>query len=424
MPAVIIVGSQWGDEGKGKFVDYFAKNTDAVVRFQGGANAGHTLIVDGKKIVLHLIPSGILHEKTQCFIGAGVVIDIFELQQEMEMVKAAGYSIAPERMKIAGQATLVLPFHKELDAARENKYHIGTTKRGIGPAYEDRASRRALLFQDLFSPKLKERLQLLAEEKNSLFEHLYKIPTINVNELYEKLMKTAEYFKPYMIDNMSDVINTWANDNKNILFEGAQGTLLDIMHGSYPFVTSSSTISTSACLSTGLAPQKVSKVVGIAKAYCTRVGQGPFPTELNNDVGEKLRKEGAEFGATTGRPRRCGWLDLVALRYAVRVNGITSIVLTKLDVLNTFDTIKVCTGYTVNGKTIDYFSTSDSLEVVPVYKELKGWNSHINNCRKLDELPKEARAYVDYIQEQIGVPIDVVSVGPDRVESIGLSSIF
>lgn len=424
MPAVIIVGSQWGDEGKGKFVDYFAKNTDAVVRFQGGANAGHTLIVNGKKIVLHLIPSGILHDKTQCFIGSGVVIDVFELQQEMEMVKTAGYSISPDRFKIAGQSTLVLPFHKELDAARESKYKIGTTKRGIGPAYEDRASRRALLFQDLFSPKLKERLQLLAEEKNSLFEHLYKIPKINVDELYTKLMTAAEYFKPYLMDNMSDVLNTWAKQNKNLLFEGAQGTLLDIMHGSYPFVTSSSTISTSACLSTGLAPQNVTKVVGIAKAYCTRVGEGPFPTELINEVGEKLRAEGAEFGATTGRPRRCGWLDLVALKYSVRVNGITSIVLTKLDVLNNFDTIKICTGYKVDGKITETFSTSDSLKVEPVYKELKGWNSRINDCRKLADLPQEARDYVKFIEDAVGVPIDVVSVGPDRVESIGLTSIF
>ncbi len=424
MPAVIIVGSQWGDEGKGKFVDYFAKNTDAVIRFQGGANAGHTLIVNGKKIVLHLIPSGILHDTTPCFIGSGVVIDAFELKQEMEMVKAAGYSISPERFKIAGQATLVLPFHKELDAAREGRYKIGTTKRGIGPAYEDRASRRALLFQDLFSPKLKERLQLLSEEKNSLFEHLYKIPKINVDELYGNLIQVAEYFKPYLITNMSDVLNTMSKQNKNLLFEGAQGTLLDIMHGSYPFVTSSSTISTSACLSTGLAPQAVTKVVGIAKAYCTRVGEGPFPTELVNEVGEKLRAEGAEFGATTGRPRRCGWLDLVALKYSVRVNGITSIVLTKMDVLNNFDTIKVCTGYNVDGKVVDTFSTADVMDVQPVYKELKGWNSRINDCRKLNELPQEARDYVKFIEDAIGVPVDVVSVGPDRAESIGLTSIF
>lgn len=424
MPAVIIVGSQWGDEGKGKFVDYFAKNTDAVVRFQGGANAGHTLIVNGKKIVLHLIPSGILHEKTQCFIGSGVVLDPFELKHEMEMVAAAGYSVSPDRFKIAGQATLVLPFHKELDAARESQFKLGTTKRGIGPAYEDRASRRALLFQDLFSPKLKERLQLLAQEKNSLFEHLYKIPKIDVNELHEKLIQVAEYFKPYLMDNMSDVLNAWAKQNKNILFEGAQGTLLDIMHGSYPFVTSSSTISTSACLSTGLAPQSITKVVGIAKAYCTRVGEGPFPTELNNEVGEKLRSEGAEFGATTGRPRRCGWLDLVALKYSVRVNGITSIVLTKLDVLNNFDTIKICTGYKVNGQIIDTFSTAASLNVEPVYKDLKGWNTRINDCRTLKDLPQEARDYVKFIEDAVGVPIDVVSVGPDRVESIGVPSIF
>lgn len=424
MPTVIIVGSQWGDEGKGKFVDYFAKNTDAVIRFQGGANAGHTLIVNGKKIVLHLIPSGILHEKTQCFIASGVVMDPFELRQEMEMVQTAGYSISPDRFRIAGTTTLVLPFHKQLDAARENKQKIGTTKRGIGPAYEDRASRRALLFQDLFSPKLKERLQLLAEEKNSLFKHLYDIPTINVDELYTQLCEVAEYFKPYLMNNMSDVLNTWAKQNKNLLFEGAQGTLLDIMHGSYPYVTSSSTISTSACLSTGLAPQHVTKVVGIVKAYCTRVGEGPFPTELTEAIGEKLRREGAEFGATTGRPRRCGWLDLVALKYSVQVNGITSMVLTKMDVLNTFETIKVCTSYKVDGKSVDSFLSASSGAAEPMYTELKGWNTNINQCREMQALPQEARDYVKFIENYVGVPVDVVSVGPDRVESIGLTSIF
>lgn len=424
MPAVVIVGAQWGDEGKGKFVDYFSQDSDGVVRFQGGANAGHTLIVGGKKTVLHLIPSGILHPHTQCFIGSGVALDIFGLKEEMEKVKAAGYNIGADRFRIAGQTTLVLPFHKDLDAARENRNKIGTTKRGIGPAYEDRSSRRAILFRDLFSPQLMTKLELLIEEKNCLFQHLYKIPPVSAHAVYEQLQTLAEYYRPYLIDNLGELLNGWLDNDRKILFEGAQGALLDIFHGSYPFVTSSSTISSSACLSSGLGPQKISKVVGVTKAYCTRVGEGPFPTELSNDMGEKLRKEGSEFGATTGRPRRCGWLDLVALKYSVQINGINSIVLTKLDVLNTFDTIKVCHSYQTNGHASNDFLFAQNGQVSPVYKEFKGWQSDISGCRKLADLPSATRAYVDYIQEQVGVPVDVVSVGADRNQTIGLNSIF
>ncbi len=424
MPAVIIVGAQWGDEGKGKFVDYFSQDSDGVVRFQGGANAGHTLIVGGKKTVLHLVPSGILHPHTQCFIGSGVALDVFSLKEEMEKVKAAGYNIGPDRFRIAGQTTLVLPFHKDLDAARENRSKIGTTKRGIGPAYEDRSSRRAILFRDLFSPQLMNKLELLLEEKNCLFQHLYKIPPVSAQAVYDQLQSVAEYYRPYLIDNLGELLNGWLSQNKKILFEGAQGALLDIFHGSYPFVTSSSTISASACLSSGIGPQKISKVVGITKAYCTRVGEGPFPTELNDAIGEKLRKEGSEFGATTGRPRRCGWLDLVALKYSIQINGISSIVLTKLDVLNTFDTIKVCHSYQTNGHASNDFLFAQNGQASPVYKEFKGWQSDISSCRQRTDLPPAARAYVDYIQEQVGVPVDVVSVGADRSQTIGLNSIF
>ncbi len=424
MPAVIIVGAQWGDEGKGKFVDYFSQDSDGVVRFQGGANAGHTLIVGGKKTVLHLVPSGILHAHTQCFIGSGVVLDLFGLKDEMEKVKTAGYNIGPERFRIAGQATLVLPFHKDLDAARENRSKIGTTKRGIGPAYEDRSSRRAILFRDLFSPQLMSKLELLIEEKNCLFQHLYKIPPISATQIYDQLQSVAEYFKPYLIDNLSETLNTWLDKDKKLLFEGAQGALLDIFHGSYPFVTSSSTVSSSACLSSGIGPQRISKVVGVTKAYCTRVGEGPFPTELIDAVGEKLRAEGSEFGATTGRPRRCGWLDLVALKYSVQINGINSIVLTKLDVLNTFDTIKVCHSYQTDGHASNDFLFAQNGKATPVYKEFKGWMSDISGCRSREALPAAAKAYVDYIQDQVGVAVDVVSVGADRSQTIGLASIF
>jgi adenylosuccinate synthase len=383
----------------------------------------HSLLA-AKKTVLHLIPSGILHPHTQCFIGSGVALDLIGLKEEIEKVKTAGYNINPERFRIAGQATLVLPFHKELDAARENRSKIGTTKRGIGPAYEDRSSRRALLFRDLFSPQLLSKIELLIEEKNCLFEHLYKIPPINAKEVYAQLQSLAEYYRPYLIDNLGELLNGWLKEDKKILFEGAQGALLDIFHGSYPFVTSSSTISSSACLSSGIGPQKISKIVGVTKAYCTRVGEGPFPTELNNPVGEKLRAEGSEFGATTGRPRRCGWLDLVALRYSVQINGINSIVLTKLDVLNTFDTIKVCHSYETKGHASNDFLFAQNADAKPVYKEFKGWNTDISGCRSRSELPATTRAYVDYIQEQVGVPVDVISVGADRSQTIGLNSIF
>lgn len=424
MPAVIVVGSQWGDEGKGKFIDYFANSCDGVVRFQGGANAGHTLIVNGKKIVLHLVPSGILHPSLQCIIGSGVVLDLDSLKQEIEHVREAGHTVSADRLKISSNATLVLPFHKELDAAREGRLKIGTTKRGIGPAYEDRSSRRAILLKDLYSKDLREKLERLAEEKNCLFEHLYDMPKINVDNMYDNLMALATYFKPYVVDNMSTLVNSWLDSNKNLLFEGAQGALLDIYHGNYPYVTSSSTISASACLSTGMGPQRVTKVVGITKAYCTRVGEGPFPTELMNETGEKLRAEGFEFGATTGRPRRCGWLDLVALKYSIQTNGIDSIVLTKMDVLNNFDSIKICTAYSVDGKeTQDYLAAKDGI-ATPVYKEFKGWKSDISGCRKMGDLPQAATDYVSFIQKYVGVPVDVVSVGPDRVQTIGLASVF
>jgi len=424
MSAVIVVGSQWGDEGKGKFVDYFAKNCDGVVRFQGGANAGHTLIVDGKKIVLHLIPSGILYPNLKCFIGGSVALDLYSLKEEMQKVQSAGYSISPERFKIAGQATLVLPFHKAIDGAREGRHKIGTTKRGIGPSYEDRSSRRAILFRDLFEKDLLTKLELLAEEKNCLLEHLYKLPTIDVKALHQELLGLAEYFKPYMTNNMSDEVSDSLNQKKNLVFEGAQGALLDIMHGSYPYVTSSSTISASACQSLGIGPQKISKVVGITKAYCTRVGEGPFPTELHDATGEALRKEGAEFGATTGRPRRCGWLDLVALKYSIQINGITSLVLTKLDVLNILDTIKVCYAYEVDGKETTDFLKANAKNFKPLYKDFPGWRQDISGARTNQDLPEAARKYVSYIQDMAGVPVDVVSVGPDRVQTIGLNSVF
>jgi len=423
MPATIVIGSQWGDEGKGKLVDVFAAQADAVVRFQGGANAGHTLIVEGRKTVLHLVPSGILHPHCQCLITSGVTIDPFELVKEIDGVRAAGFLQDRKQLLIADGALLVLPFHKKLDQARESHKKakkIGTTGRGIGPSYEDRASRRGLLFRDLFDPDLEEKLIKVAEEKNFLLKEMYGEDPIDVQALYKELMGVAETLKPHRCSNPSQILSQWNKEGKKVLFEGAQGVLLDNLHGTYPFVTSSCTSAAAACASSGLSPKAVNGVLGITKAYCTRVGVGPFPTELFDDAGELLQKEGHEFGATTGRRRRCGWLDLVALRYAIRVGGIDQLVLTKLDVLSHFDEIKVCNSYVVNGESQKDFSLiSANLEKAePSYETLTGWKADITGCKSLEDLPYETRKYLKYIEEKVECPVSVVSVGPDREQTM------
>lgn len=429
MSALIVVGSQWGDEGKGKLVDAMAAQSDAVVRFQGGANAGHTLIVDGQKTVLHLIPSGVLHSHVRCMIGSGVTMDPFEMVKEIEGLKLGGFLADDKQLSISDGALLVLPFHRQLDKAREawkTGTKIGTTGRGIGPSYEDRASRRALLFRDLFCPNLKDKLQKAIEEKNILLEKLYGEPTIDLEASYQELVEVAKTLRPYRCEDVSLQVTKMIEAGKHVLFEGAQGVLLDNLHGTFPYVTSSSTGAAAACLGVGVSPKHISKIFGITKAYCTRVGAGPFPTEQENDDGELLQKEGHEFGATTGRRRRCGWLDLVALRYAIHVGGIDNLILTKLDVLSHFDSIKVCTHYKVNGKLMENFSfmSNDIDKVEPVYQELKGWKTDISSAKRLSDLPQEAIDYVRFITDQVGVPVPVVSVGPDRMQTIYQGEIF
>ncbi len=429
MSALIVVGSQWGDEGKGKLVDAMASESDAVVRFQGGANAGHTLIVDGQKTVLHLIPSGVLHPHVRCIIGSGVTLDPFEMVEEIRGLKSNGYLKKDSQLAISDGALLVLPFHKALDKAREawkTGTKIGTTGRGIGPSYEDRASRRALLFRDLFCSDLKEKLRHCLEEKNFLLEKLYGEDPVDLEKAYVELKEVAKILSPYRCADVSFQVNQMLKEGKKILFEGAQGVLLDNLHGTFPYVTSSSTGAAWACLGVVVSPTLFGKVFGITKAYCTRVGTGPFPTEQENEIGELLQREGHEFGATTGRRRRCGWLDLVALRYAINVGGIDQLILTKIDVLSALESIQVCTHYEVNGEKLENFSfmSNDIHNVKPIYKEFKGWKSDISHCQTSTELPKEAKEYLQFIEEQAGVPISVVSVGPDRKQTIYQSEIF
>lgn len=429
MSALIVVGSQWGDEGKGKLVDAMASQSDAVVRFQGGANAGHTLIVNGQKTVLHLIPSGVLHSHVRCIIGSGVTMDPFEMVSEINGLKTNGYLSDESQLSISDGALLVLPFHRQLDKAREawkSGTKIGTTGRGIGPSYEDRASRRALLFRDLFCADLKTKLAKAIEEKNILLEKLYGESAIDLETTHSELLEVAEKLKPYRCEDVSLQVTRMIQAGKRVLFEGAQGVLLDNFHGTFPFVTSSSTGAASACLGAGVSPKSIDKIFGITKAYCTRVGTGPFPTELDDADGELLQKEGHEFGATTGRRRRCGWLDLVALRYSIHVGGIDRLVLTKLDVLSHFETIKVCTHYKVNGVLVDHFSFMSNQidDVEPVYKELPGWKSDITQCQSFEELPQKAQDYIKFIKDSVGVDIPVISVGPDRMETIYQGDIF
>ncbi len=429
MSGIVVVGAQWGDEGKGKVVDVFSAQADFVVRYQGGSNAGHTLVVNGKKTVLHLIPSGILHPKVTCIIASGVVIDIESLLNEIRALKVSGFISRDGQLLISDSATIILPYHKELDKAREEALgneKIGTTGKGIGPAYEDRAARRAILFQDIFDKKtLKSKIEKSLEEKNYLLEKYGKKP-VDAEEVYKLATKCAEELAPFRCSDASTVIYNAMRSRKRVLFEGAQGTLLDLLHGTYPFVTSSSTVAGSACIGAGIGPTDISKVIGIMKAYNTRVGSGPFPTELDNEIGEKIRENGAEFGATTGRMRRCGWLDLVALKYAIRINGISSLALMKIDVLDDFEEIKICTHYEIDGKKADHLpSTLEGLaDLKPVYKTFKGWNQKLTEIRSVKELPKEVADYVQFIGTEIGIPIDVISVGPDREQTLWIKPLF
>ena len=430
MSAMVVVGAQWGDEGKGKIIDVFSEYADFVVRFQGGANAGHTLVVKGEKTILHLIPSGILHPQTICVIGSGCVIDIEILIKEIQKLKAQGLLQNPKQLLISDNATVILPFHKTLDSSREMalaKNKIGTTGKGIGPAYEDRAARKAILMSDLFEPEtLKNKIAFNLREKNVLFEKLYNQPPIQVDNVIDHINSLIEELRPYRCKDAGQLIARAITSRKRVLFEGAQGTLLDILHGTYPFVTSSSTLAASACTGTGIGPTMITKVIGITKAYTTRVGSGPFPTELANDIGEKLRQEGFEFGSTTGRPRRCGWIDLPALKYTIRLNGITSLALMKLDVLSSHKEIGVCTGYKLDGELLADFPTSltDLEKIEPVYEFLPGWNQDLTKITSLKDIPRFATQYIDFIGNHLGCPIDVISVGPGREQTLWVKPLF
>jgi adenylosuccinate synthase len=430
MPGIVVIGAQWGDEGKGKVVDVFSRQANIVVRYQGGNNAGHTLVVDGHKTVLHLIPSGVLHPNCKCIIAGGVVLDVEVLLEEIAALKLKGLLKNPDQLLISDGATLIMPYHKIIDQSREERLgteKIGTTGRGIGPAYEDRASRKAILFRDLFDTEvLRQKLAAALEEKNFLIEHYFRKPALHVDDLLEKFIRYARELEGHRIADPSLVISNALAKKKKVLFEGAQGTLLDLLHGTYPYVTSSNTVAGGACSGVGLGPKEIQKVVGITKAYTTRVGTGPFPTELHDHIGDLIQKKGAEFGATTGRRRRCGWLDLVALKYAVRVNGITSIALMKLDVLTGFEELKIATSYTLDGKKITDFPTSaaDLERVKPVYKSFKGWSQSLDGVKKKSRLPRTAQAYISFIEKFIGIKCDIISTGPDREDTIWVKPLF
>jgi len=423
MPAVVVVGAQWGDEGKGKVVDLLAPYADLVVRYAGGANAGHTLVVKGEKLVLHLIPSGILHEGKECVIGQGCVVDLGTLQEELDALDAKGIQTAG-RLVLSERAHVVLPHHKIVDGLREkaSDEKIGTTKRGIGPCYEDKVGRRGVRVGDLLRAGAEEKIaEAMAHWTPRVAELGGELPGAAV--VAKEIVALAKGLEAYVGDGAKQTGEALAA-GKKVLLEGAQGTMLDVDHGTYPFVTSSNAIAGGACTGAGVGPTKIDGVLGIAKAYATRVGGGPFPTELDGAEGDALREAGAEFGATTGRPRRCGWIDAPALRMAVRVNGMTSLALTKLDVLTGLEEVRVCTGYRFEGALHDE-PPFDAFEAVePVYESLPGWTENIEGCRTIDSLPENARAYVARIAQLVGCPVDIVSVGPDRDATIGLDDPF
>ncbi|MFP3883663.1 MAG: adenylosuccinate synthase [Actinomycetota bacterium] len=424
MTATIVLGAQWGDEGKGRVVDYFAENADYVVRFQGGNNAGHTIVVGEQKLALSLIPSGIHYPDCTPVIASGTVIDPAVLLAEMEMLSER--NLDPTRVRLSSNAHLIMPYHRKLDAVIERylgKNQIGTTKKGIGPAYTDKYSRSGIRVQDLFDPKIfAKKVETALEEKNRILPRVYNTLPMEPGEIIEEYLGYAEQLRPHVTDTAL-LLNKAIKDGKEVLFEGAQGTLLDIDHGTYPFVTSSNATAGGAVVGSGVGPKAIDEVVGVAKAYISRVGTGPFPTELHDEVGDRMIELGGEYGTVTGRRRRCGWLDLLALRYAVRINSLTKIFLTKLDILSAFDTIKVATGYRAGDDRYEEFPAQQSVlyNCEPEYEELAGWREDITGVRKYGDLPKEARAYIEYIQETVEAPIGWVSVGPERSQLIEIS---
>lgn len=425
---IVVVGTQWGDEGKGKIVDLLAADADVVVRFQGGNNAGHTMVVDGKQFISHLIPSGILQKKT-CVIGNGVVVDPEVLIKEIDYLESKGIAAGPDMLMISDRAHVIMPYHKLVDHGREKMKgdkKIGTTGRGIGPSYEDKATRRGVRFVDLIDPEsFNDRLEAIIPDKNFYLEKFLGTDTVDLESIRCRYTEFANRLKPY-VTNVSVALQKAAEAGKQILFEGAQGTHLDIDHGTYPFVTSSNTAAGNACCGSGVGPKDIHGVIGIVKAYTTRVGAGPFPSELFDDIGDLIQKTGAEFGATTGRRRRCGWLDTVILNNAVRLNGLTGLAITKLDVLGELDELKICTAYELNGQRINEVpaNLNHLAACKPVVETLPGWRQNLRGIRRYADLPEVARQYLTRIETLTGVPIQIVSVGPERDETIVLDNPF
>ncbi len=430
MNSVVIVGAQWGDEGKGKVVDYFAKQANTIVRYAGGNNAGHTIVVKGEKTILHLIPSGVLHPGKVGVLGNGMVVDPAVLLKEMEGLSKKGIKLTSKNFFISERAHIIMPYHRRIDIAREGaktkKGKIGTTGRGIGPAYEDKANRAGIRFVDLLNEEVfEERLRAALKEKNAYLKHVLKQPGFSFTAVRKEYLGYARRLKRYVTD-VSQLLDGMLMKGKRILFEGAQGTLLDIDHGTYPFVTSSSAGVGGVLAGCGVAPYFLQEIVGVIKAYTTRVGGGPFPTELDDEVGEHLRREGEEYGATTGRARRCGWFDAVVGRYGVRVNGFTGLALTKLDTLTGLDPLRICTGYRVGRRRITEFPSDirQTEQAKPIYEDLPGWKEDIRGARSLEDLPRNTIRYVRRLEALVGVPFFLVSVGPQRQQSIVIENPF
>ncbi len=421
MANVIVIGAQWGDEGKGKITDLLSRSADVVVRYQGGVNAGHTIVVEGQTFKLHLIPSGILYPNTECIIGCGTVIDPQVLIAELDQLEELNISTA--KLLISETAHVTMPYHRLIDQASEERrgsYKIGTTGRGIGPTYADKSERTGIRVLDLIDPEaLREKLEWTINYKNAILEKLYNLPPLNPEEVIEQYLGYADRLRPYVVDTSLKIYDSILK-RRNILFEGAQGTLLDLDHGTYPYVTSSNPVAGGACVGTGLGPTMIDRVIGVSKAYTTRVGEGPFPTELHGKVGELLCDRGAEFGTTTGRKRRCGWFDAVIGRYAVRINGMDCMAITKLDVLDELEEIQVCVAYEIDGERCEHFPTSSRrfAKCRPIYKTLPGWQVSTSECRTLEDLPPQALDYLKFLAELMEVPIAIVSLGASRDQTI------
>ncbi|SLM28243.1 adenylosuccinate synthetase [Desulfamplus magnetovallimortis] len=422
MSNTVVVGTQWGDEGKGKIVDLLSEYSDYVVRFQGGNNAGHTMVVEGKEIISHLVPSGILQKK-KCFIGNGVVVDPGVLLGEIDYLSSNNVNVSPDMLKISDRAHMIMPYHRSIDNAREiskGDKKIGTTGRGIGPCYEDRATRRGVRFSDLLDfDFFEDKVRTIMDEKNFYLKNYFHAEPVEPDSVIQEFLQLKERIIPYIAD-VSVILNKGMDEGKRVLFEGAQGTHLDIEHGTYPFVTSSSTVSGNAACGSGVGPCRLNEIIGIVKAYTTRVGSGPFPTELFDDVGDAIQKKGAEFGATTGRKRRCGWLDMVILKNAARLNSLTGLVITKLDVLDDLDELKICTGYKYNGEIMEYFPSRINLleQCTPVYETHPGWKKNTSGLKDYESFPENAKKYLSRIEELSGVPVKIISVGPGREATI------